>query len=293
MSKFEKHIDDLVSKVLNEEIESKVRKITETMSGEWTEITVDEELKGGQKKLDVAKPKGKLTKADFDKLRKDKGIKSGKKHGMEEAETEEGNAFTGALSKAKEEGKDTFEVEGKKYSVKESEEKWIQDTNMKKGALHKKLGIPEDEKIPVSKLKSLKKELMKKGEGDKKLSAADSKLLKQVNLALTLKSVKESKNSLKLTESELIDMIEKIVTEQKVKDVAKQFKTEKFLVSNTPGFNSFFLVAGGNDLKTEEEEIEIEGKVTANKLKTAFMKMNKKKQINRVLVSKFIQGIAA
>lgn len=226
MSKFEKHIDDLVSKVLNEEIESKVRKITETMSGEWTEITVDEELKGGQKKLDVAKPKGKLTKADFDKLRKDKEIKSGKKHngrfGMEEAETEEGNAFTGALSKAKEEGKDTFEVDGKKYSVKESEEKWIQDTNMKKGALHKKLGIPEGEKIPDSKLKSLKKELMKKGEGGKKLSAADSKLLKQVNLALTLKSVKESKNSLKLTESELIDMIEKIVTEQKVKDVAEK-----------------------------------------------------------------------
>jgi hypothetical protein len=83
------------------------------------------------------------------------------------------------------------------------------------------------------------------------------------------------------------------VFEQKVKEVAKQFKTEKFLVSNTPGFNSFFLVAGGDDLKTESDEIEIDGKVTANKLKTAFMKMNKKKQINRVLVSKFIQGIAA
>ena len=226
MSKFEKHIDDLVSKVLNEEIESKVRKITETMSGEWTEITVDEELEGGQKKLDVAEPKGKLTKADFDKLRKSKESKVGKeygnKHGMEEAETEEGNAFSGALAKAKEEGDDTFEVDGKKYSVKESEEKWIQDTKMKKGALHKRLGVPEGDKIPVSKLKSLKKELMNKGEGDKKLSASDSKLSKQVNLALTLKSVKESKNSLKLTESELIDMIEKIVLEQKVKDVAEK-----------------------------------------------------------------------
>jgi len=255
MDKFERHIDKLVSKVLNEEIESKVKQITETMSGEWTEITVDEELKGGQKKLDVAKPKGKLTKADFDKLRKEKEIKSGKKHsgrfGMEEGETEEGNAFSGALAKAKEKGDDSFEVDGKTYDVKEGkkirdkfdgrkskvigvysdikkqremkeEEKWIQDTNMKKDALHKKLGIPEDEKIPVSKLKSLKKELMNKGEGDKKLSASDSKLLKQVNLALTLKSVKENKNSLKLTENELIDMIEKIVSEQKVKDVAEK-----------------------------------------------------------------------
>jgi len=81
--------------------------------------------------------------------------------------------------------------------------------------------------------------------------------------------------------------------EVSVKELTKKFKTEKFLVSNTHGFNAFFLVAGGDDLKTENEEIEIEGKVTANKLKNAFMKMNKKKQINRVLVSKFIQGIAA
>lgn len=32
-------------------------------------MSMDEELKGGQKKLDVAEPKGKITKADFDKLR--------------------------------------------------------------------------------------------------------------------------------------------------------------------------------------------------------------------------------
>ena len=43
---------------------------------------------------------------------------------------------------------------------------------------------------------------------------------------------------------------------------------------------------------TEGDEIEIEGKVTSSKLKSAFMKMNKKKQVSRVLVSKFIQGIA-
>ena len=227
MDNFKNHIDKLVSKVLNEEIENKVKQITETMmSGEWTEIEVEEGLKGGQKKLDVAAPKGKLTSADFKKLRKSKeakvGEKYGKNHGMEEQETEEGNAFSGALADAKKSGKDSFEVDGKKYSVKESDEKWIQDTKMHKGALHKKLGIPENEKIPNSKLQSLKKELMKKGEGDKKLSAEDSKLLKQVNLALTLKSVKESKGSLKLTENELIDMIEKIVMEQKVKDVAEK-----------------------------------------------------------------------
>ena len=39
---------------------------------------------------------------------------------LEEGETEEGNAFTGALAQAKKEGKNSFEVDGKKYGVKES-----------------------------------------------------------------------------------------------------------------------------------------------------------------------------
>lgn len=131
----------------------------------------------------------------------------------EEAETDEGNEFTGALAKAREEGDDTFEVDGKKYPVKE-EKKWIQKTSMKKGELHKKLNVPEDEKIPQSKLKKLKSELQKKGEGDKKLSPSDLRLLKQVNLALTLKDIKEN---VTLTENELIDLIESIVLEQKEK----------------------------------------------------------------------------
>ena len=76
------------------------------------------------------------------------------------------------------------------------------------------------------------------------------------------------------------------------KSLIKKFREEKFLVSNTLGYNSFYLIAGGSDLQTEEEKIEIDGKVTSNKLKNAFMKMAKRKQVNRVLVSKFIQGMA-
>jgi hypothetical protein len=146
---------------------------------------------------------------------------------MGEQETEEGNEFTGALADAKKEGKKSFEVDGKTYPVKEAKEKWIQKTDMKKGALHKKLGVSEGDKIPQAKLKAIKKELMKKGEGDKKLTAADSKLLKQVNLALTLKDIKESVNKLTLTEDELVDMIEKIVLEQKVKDKAEKNNISK------------------------------------------------------------------
>lgn len=343
MSKFENHIDSLITKILNEEIETKVKTISEEM-GEWQEIHVDEDLKGGQKKLDVAPPKGKLTAADFKKLRSKKketkesffyddesiedaeeksqdeptyvgkGLADNKmkaelrnkifgsfddEHGWfddsdrqftgdfdfdyeeevfptfdsfmskygkkqkwfapndgerffktyqdkfggapfrvrkmrdlgEEAETEEGNQFTKALDDARKAGDKTMNVGGKTLPVKgpkdakneaKEEKKWIQKTDMKKGALHKKLDVPQDEKIPQAKLKSLKKELMKKAEGDKKLSASDSKLLKQVNLALTLKGIKESSNKISFTEDELIDFIENIVVEQKVKDKAEK-----------------------------------------------------------------------
>ena len=397
MNDFKNNIDKMVSKILSEEIEKKSKQVSEQ---------IDEELKGNQKKLDVAEPKGKLTAADFEKLRGakkhkkeieewfyfdeegntqstpgkydgdededeeaeelsqqeptyvGKGLADNKiknkirnkmfgsfddehgwfddtdrevnpdsledydeeefpdfqslmaKHGKnqnwfgpndgerffkryqdkfggkpfrvrlakgleEDAETDEGNAFSGALDSAKKHHDKSFEVGGHKYPVKEakgkkcpkcgmvdckcnhkketkeSDEKWIQKTHMKKGSLHKKLGVPEGDKIPVTKLKSLKAELHKKSEGDKKLSAADSKLLKQVNLALTLKSVKESKNSLRLTETELIDMIESLVLEQKVKDAAEKNniskkeatglkKTEKVLGKNKSEGDSYF-----------------------------------------------------
>ena len=357
MSKFEKHIDSLITKILNEEIETKVKTISEEM-GEWQEIEVDEELKGKQKNLDVAKPKGKLTADDFKKLRskkketkeseeidewffydKDKstpgdyegdeeaedeaeelsaqeptyvgrGLGDNKwdvsrrpkmiasfddehgwfddidrpyrgkfdfdfdeeefpdfkslmdKHGKnqrwfapkdgerffktyqdkfggkpfrvrtpkgleEDAETQEGGAFGLAVRNAKADGKTSFEFEGERYPVKEAKEKWIQKTKMKKGALHKKLGVPEGDKIPQAKLKSLKKDLMKKAEGDKKLSLPDSTLLKQVNLALTLKGIKESPNKISFTEDELIDFIENLVVEQQVKDKAENENISK------------------------------------------------------------------
>lgn len=73
---------------------------------------MEEELHGNQSKIDVAPPKGKITKADFDKLR------SMKKETDEEME--EGNAFLGARADAKDQGKKNFEFDGETYPVKES-----------------------------------------------------------------------------------------------------------------------------------------------------------------------------
>ncbi len=75
--------------------------------------------------------------------------------------------------------------------------------------------------------------------------------------------------------------------------MAKKLKDEKFLISNTKGYNEFYMISGGNELQTDDDDFEFEGKVTAQRLKSAFMKFNKQKQVNRVLVSRFIKGIAA
>lgn len=97
--------------------------MTDIMSGEFDYVAEDEctegncgemeeELHGNQSKIDVAPPKGKITKADFDKLR------SMKKETDEEME--EGNAFLGARADAKDQGKKEFEFDGETYPVKES-----------------------------------------------------------------------------------------------------------------------------------------------------------------------------
>jgi hypothetical protein len=204
MSTYQNKIDKLVEKILNEEIDKKVSFVLEKFND-------------GRDEIDVAKPKGKITSADFKKLRQNKSSKKEVDENWEDEfdeEVEEGNKFSGELSKARKQHKDSFEVDGETYPVREAKENWIQKAKMNKGALRKKLGIPEEDKIPTAKLKSLKKELEGKSKGDKKLSASDSKLLKQVNLALNLKSLKENSN-LTLTEDELIDMIENIIMEEK------------------------------------------------------------------------------
>ena len=85
---------------------------------------LDEKLYGKQHKLDRNKNE-RIDKEDFKMLRKQQDeteqlyeVEFDRE--IEEEETVEGNAFTGALAKAKKMGKDSFEVEGKKYNVKES-----------------------------------------------------------------------------------------------------------------------------------------------------------------------------
>ena len=78
-----------------------------------------------------------------------------------------------------------------------------------------------------------------------------------------------------------------------IQKIIKQLKEQKFVISHKPGYETFFIMPGGSDLNIQNDELVVQGVVTANKLKNAFMKMNKKKVVSRVMVARFIEGIAA
>lgn len=140
---------------------------------------MNESLKGRQRNLDRNK-NNKIDAEDFKMLRQ------GKK-----SETDEGNAFTGALSKARKSGEKDFEVDGKKFETKEGKKT---DNSLKRycgGEITK----------PCI---------------DRASKSGSSSLVKKANLAEPKKKIKES---YQLTESEMVSMIEKIVLEQKTKKV--------------------------------------------------------------------------
>lgn len=145
---------------------------------------------------------------------------------LDDEELEEGNAFTGALSNAKKSGKDSFEVDGKKYSVKESDDKFIQKAEKEiekkgtKGDFAKYCG-GEVTKSCI----------------DKAIKSGNPRLVKQAYFAKNIKGYKGAehkkktvKESFRLTENELINLIERIVLEdKKAKGMAE---TEKVLNTN-------------------------------------------------------------
>ena len=88
---------------------------------------------------------------------------------------------------------------------------------------------------------------------------------------------------------------EKNALDEKIKLLAKEMRKAKFLTSYKRGYSKFFLISGGKELEIDDGEFQFESesdKVSAKKLASAFMKFNEKRQVNRILVQKFIEGIA-
>lgn len=173
-------------------------------------LEMSEELHGNQHKIDVAKPKGKITGADFKKLRSVK----------KEGETEEGNAFTDKLRQTKKGG--TFELGGRKYkdtSNLDESEKFIQKATkkMEKKGTEGKFGAWCKRNGLASKEGEVTKKCI-----DKAMKSDDSSVVKMANFAKNIKGYAGSehkKKSIKLTESEMINFIEKIVLQEQKSNI--------------------------------------------------------------------------
>jgi hypothetical protein len=206
MSNFKIDIDKLVSKILNEEIENKAKQISEQLEeGEWTEIEVDEELHGGQKKIDVAEPKGKITAADFKKLRDKKEVDEF--YFSDEEEDEEDDSY--------------FDFDG---DDEEDEEMEMGRDKFHVTRKPKMMGSFDDEDLGEAETEegnAFTDKLRKTSKGGK-FTLGGKEYTDNSNL-----DEESKKSSLKLTEDELIDLIEQIVLEQSVKD-----KDEKSNISN-------------------------------------------------------------
>jgi len=132
-----------------------------------------------------------------------------------EQEMEEGNAFTGALARAKKEGKKSFNVDGKEFEVTED-----------LGGMGLGMGHDDFEDINLSddenpRVKAIKKKYNrpypKHDEVDQEVdfTSGDEE---PVNYRIKM----GDGDFLDLAESELVDMIEELVNEEKVKDNLKK-----------------------------------------------------------------------
>jgi hypothetical protein len=221
MKNVEKHINEIVSKVLSEQVALKAEEIMSMAT---------EELHGGQKKIDVAEPKGKITAADFEKLR-DKKKKPRTPAGFEHGEIVSG---------------DVDEDEPLYRGTKFVDEAEMEEYSFGDTATDDDLGY--NDMLPSSKYeKEIKTPHKVKNVGDKYQRKVSKEFSEEDAMegnefsgarAEAIKNGKKSfevdgktypvKESVQLTEDELVDLIENIVREQtEVKETNTSLKKSK------------------------------------------------------------------
>ena len=179
MKDIENMIENLVERVLSEEVNKKVKDITESVSGEIDEMeeyyevaknrkedrmAKKEESKEGMGKMPELRDKfdGRNSKvvgvySDIDKQREE----------MEEEEVEEGNKFSGARAEAIKNGEKEFTVDGKTYPVEDEEDE------VKNESKKQTLQLTEDEMIEL--IQRIVKEQKIEGSSSEKKSMKTSK----------------------------------------------------------------------------------------------------------------------
>ena len=82
-----------------------------------------------------------------------------------------------------------------------------------------------------------------------------------------------------------------LIMSELYKKYIKILRNDKFVESKNAGYESFFIIPGDDGMSTDNEEFEANGTSTTA-LTKAFGKFTKSRQVNRVLVNRFIGMIA-
>jgi len=79
---------------------------------------------------------------------------------------------------------------------------------------------------------------------------------------------------------------------QDTKMLRKILKRDKVLVSESQGYDEYYFVAGGSNLRIDDGELAIDDSMTRGKMAKGFTNYMKGKVVNRVLLNKFVEQIA-
>ena len=81
--------------------------------------------------------------------------------------------------------------------------------------------------------------------------------------------------------------------EDERKEAQKEYRKNKCVVrTNALGYNEFYLIKGGNNLETEDDDFEVTSDHTRGQMATAFKKYSKSKKQNKVLMTTFGRCVA-
>jgi hypothetical protein len=218
MKNVEKHINEIVSKVLSEQVALKAEEIMSM---------ANEELHGGQKKLDKNR-NGKLDSDDFKMLRKDKKEKPRTPAGFEHGEIVSGDVDENEPLYRGTKFVDKAEMEEYSFGDTATDDDLGYNDMLPSAKYEKEIKTPHKVKNVGDKYQRKVSKEFSEGEnedegfpdlsGDGKITKKDVLLGRGVKL----------KESLQLTEDELVELIEKIVKEQtEVKETNSSLKKSK------------------------------------------------------------------
>ncbi len=73
----------------------------------------------------------------------------------------------------------------------------------------------------------------------------------------------------------------------------KEYRKNKCLTANNVfGYHEYYLVKGGSNLDTQEDEFEVAEDASQASIRNAFKKFAKSKKLNKVLMTKFGKAVA-